>query len=79
VVTIHQDVNLYATILTAGQVVDHAIAPGRGAWLQVVRGGITLKGQPLTAGDGTGITDVAGLTLVSTATEAEVLLFDLAV
>ncbi|NMF81915.1 pirin family protein [Nodosilinea sp. P-1105] len=79
VVTIHQDVNLYAAILTAGQTVDHAIAPGRGVWVQVVRGGITLNGHPLTAGDGAEITDVAGLTLVGTATEAEVLLFDLAV
>ncbi len=75
-VTIEQDVRLYATLLDTGQRVRHALPPGRHAWAQVARGGVTLNGVDLTAGDGAAIADEADLTLAATA-PAEVLLFDL--
>lgn len=77
-VTIHQDVNLYAALLTAEQPVTHSIAAGRAAWLQVVRGGVTLNGHTLTAGDGAAISDEEQLTLQTADDAAEILLFDLA-
>ncbi|MBD2257612.1 pirin family protein [Pseudanabaena sp. FACHB-2040] len=76
-VTIHQDVNLYATSLQEGEAVDHALRQGRVAWLQVARGTIDLNGYTLTAGDGAAVTHSEVLTLAA-ATEAEVLLFDMA-
>lgn len=76
-VTIHQDVNLYATTLAAEESVSHDLAPGRLVWIQVARGAVTLNGETLTAGDGAAIQDEAALTLVGTADEAEVLLFDM--
>ncbi|NJL46392.1 MAG: pirin family protein [Leptolyngbyaceae cyanobacterium SM2_5_2] len=78
-VTIHQDVNLYATLLAAGGQVTHALNPGRVAWVQVARGAIELNGHSLTAGDGAAVSDLAQLALTGAAAEAEVLLFDMAV
>ena len=82
-VTIHQDISLYATTLAEGETVDHVLAPGRVAWVQVARGEIALNGQALTAGDGAAIEasvgdDLDRLTLTGAANEAEVLLFDMA-
>ena len=34
-VTIHQDVDLWATLLVKGEVVKHTVTPNRHAWLQV--------------------------------------------
>lgn len=74
--TIHQDIDLYATTLATGDRVKHEIRSGRKVWVQVARGTIEANVQPLYAGDGLGLSDEG--TLVITATdEAEVLIFDL--
>jgi len=44
-VRIHQDVALYAGLLAPGQSAAHELAPGRHAWLQVVRGSLSLDGK----------------------------------
>lgn len=77
-ITIHQDVNLYATLLKEGEAVNHTLAEGRVAWLQVVRGAAQLNGQPLTAGDGAAMTQEPKITLQGASDHAEVLLFDMA-
>jgi redox-sensitive bicupin YhaK (pirin superfamily) len=74
-VTIHQDVDLYATVLNAGESVRHTIAEGRGAWIQVVRGTVSANGSRLKAGDGAAIRKSDALVLEGV-DEAEVLLFD---
>jgi redox-sensitive bicupin YhaK (pirin superfamily) len=76
-VTIHQDARLYATVLERGESVAHAIAPGRHAWVQVLRGALALEGEPLAAGDGAAVTGTPSVTLVASA-PAEALVFDLA-
>jgi len=75
--TVHQDVTLYASVIEAGQTVSHALQPGRHAWLQVIRGAVTLNGQPLHAGDGAAVSNETALELAATE-EAELLLFDMA-
>ncbi len=75
-VILHQDVELYASVLDAGQRVTHALRPGRGVWLQVARGVVTLNGQALTAGDGAAVSDEPALEIAA-AESAEFLLFDL--
>jgi redox-sensitive bicupin YhaK (pirin superfamily) len=75
--TIHQDAELYLASLTDGASVSHSLAPGRAAWLQVLRGSVRVNGQPLQPSDGVAVTDEAALT-IEAATAAEVLLFDLA-
>ena len=75
-VTIHQDVDLYATILEDGADVTHPLRPGRKAWVQVARGAVRLNGQPLSQGDGAAVSDEGTLTFTGTP-DAEVLLFDM--
>ena len=44
---IHQDARIYATILDGAQRLNHTLASGRGAYVQVARGRITANGQRL--------------------------------
>ena len=76
-VTIHRDVDFYATVLGDGDKVAHELKPGRIAWVQVARGTATLNGEQLYPGDGVGIEDAQKLELVGTS-ESEVLVFDMA-
>jgi len=76
-VVIHQDVDLYASLLSAEKNVAFEIAPGRKVWLQIVKGKISIDGQALAAGDGLGLLD-AGTINLAAQENAEFLLFDLA-
>ncbi|MHC5879467.1 pirin family protein, partial [Streptococcus pyogenes] len=69
--------DLYATRLAPGKSVRHALADGRGAWVQVARGSVTLNGERLEAGDGVSIEGDGDITLAASK-DAEVLLFDMA-
>jgi quercetin 2,3-dioxygenase len=75
--TIHQDAGLYLASLLPGQAVEHALGPGRAAWLQVLRGSVNFFGNDLAAGDGVGISDEVTVAVRATV-PSEVLLFDLA-
>jgi redox-sensitive bicupin YhaK (pirin superfamily) len=75
-VTIHQDVALYATLLAPGERVAHALAPGRHAWVQLVRGRATVNGTPLAAGDGAALRDEDRVEIVAEE-DSEALVFDL--
>ncbi len=74
---IHQDVRVYASLLDKGVKVSHELAPGRGAWIQIVDGTVEVNGQTLKAGDGAAIEDAKTIDIAAK-TEAELLLFDLA-
>jgi redox-sensitive bicupin YhaK (pirin superfamily) len=74
--TIHQDVELWSTILEAGLSLDHELAEGRRAYLQVVRGGVDVDGETLVSGDALAITNKRQIS-ISAAEESELLLFDL--
>ena len=76
-VKINADTDLYVSTLKSGEKVEHVLAPGRAAWLQVVKGEVALNGKKLSQGDGASVSDEPTLTIVAT-TDAEVLLFDLA-
>jgi redox-sensitive bicupin YhaK (pirin superfamily) len=76
-VTLRQDARLHLGRLDSGRAVEHPLAPGRGAWLQVARGLVALNGTEMREGDGAAIEDERRLA-VEALTEAEVLLFDLA-
>lgn len=75
-VTLHQDVNLYAGVLQEGDRISYNLPENRHAWLQVVRGKVSLNGTSLDAGDGVAISEENELTLVADK-DAEILLFDL--
>lgn len=76
-VTVHQDVRLYASLLSPTDQVTHRLQGGRHAWLQVARGRVTANGSELHTGDGAAVSDEAALDIGATAA-SEVLLFDLA-
>ncbi len=75
-VTIHQDADLYASVLSAGDLVHHQVKDRRGVWVQVVSGTLSVSGQTLTAGDALSFS-VPGELTFSTEDGAEFLLFDL--
>jgi redox-sensitive bicupin YhaK (pirin superfamily) len=74
---VHQDVDVYASLLGRGDAVTHALRPGRHAWLQLARGRCTLNGVALEAGDGAAVSGEPELR-IDGAEGAELLLFDLA-
>jgi quercetin 2,3-dioxygenase len=76
-VTIHQDVNLYSSLLADGEAVSHELADGRHAWVQIVKGSVTLNGEALSEGDGAAVSAEKRLEIKSTSDETEFLLFDL--
>ncbi len=75
-VTIHQDAELYSSILSPGDKVSHEISDGRGVWVQLASGAIEINGTALTVGDGAAITDEGFLEITASAV-SEFLLFDL--
>lgn len=75
-VTVHQDVNLYASVLDGGSEVAYELNPNRYAWLQVARGAVTLNGMNLDQGDGAAISKESDLR-INGREPSEVLLFDL--
>ncbi len=76
-VTIHQNVDLYATLLSMDESVSHDLRAGRGGWVHVARGSVLLNGTRLEEGDGVSIQDAGKLTLEGSGEDAEVLLFDM--
>jgi redox-sensitive bicupin YhaK (pirin superfamily) len=76
-VTVHQRVDLYASVLEAKVTIEHAIADGHKVFVQVVSGNIVVNDQQISAGDGAQITGEKMLS-ISSKTEAEFLVFDMA-
>jgi quercetin 2,3-dioxygenase len=75
-VTIHQDARVYASVIEPERPVKMALAAGRRAYVQVVRGALTVNGVAMAAGDGARVTGEAALEFAAAA-ESEVILFDL--
>ena len=75
-VTVHQKVDLYASVLRQGSKVELAIADSNKVFVQVVTGEITASGQTAGAGDGVQITDEDRL-IISCQSDAEFLVFDM--
>ena len=74
---IHQDVDLYASVLDARQSLNHRIDADRKGWIQVVRGQLDVDGTTLSSGDGAAFERISDLT-VEAVEESEFLLFDMA-
>ncbi len=76
-VRVHQDVSLLASILPAGQEIEHTTDPRRYAWIQVARGSVEVNGEKADQGDGVVVVGESNLA-IRAPEDAEVLLFDLA-
>lgn len=75
-VVIHQDIDLYASILEPQQRVEHTIRNGSGVWVQIIHGSVNVNGTQMKAGDGLAVEEETKLTLVGD-TNSEFLLFDI--
>jgi len=76
-VTVHQDIELYVSVLEAGDRVSYDLKPNRHAWLHVARGTATLNGHSLAEGDAASLSGEERLE-ISSDVGGEILLFDLA-
>jgi redox-sensitive bicupin YhaK (pirin superfamily) len=76
-VTIHADARLYAGLFDGAEATELALAPGRLAYVHVVRGALNVNGQDLTAGDALQLREASRVALTA-GVDAEVLVFDLA-
>ncbi len=76
-VTIHADAKLYAGLFDGAEQAELELAPGRLAYVHVVRGALSVNGQDLVTGDALQIRETSRLALTA-GKNAEVLVFDLA-
>lgn len=75
-ITVHQNVDLYASILEPGANLDFAADIQHRLFLQLIDGDIDVNGETLSVGDGLQIREVSALN-IGARTEAEFLLFDM--
>jgi hypothetical protein len=73
-VTIHQDAFLYAALIDGDETAQHSPRAGRRTYVHVVRGEVSVNGEPLAHGDALKISGEGGVRLDRA---AEVLVFDL--
>ncbi len=75
--SIHQDARIFLARLDTRKVIEFILLPGRHAWLQVLRGTVTLNGQEMDTSDGAAISAESRLA-IEAASDSEIMLFDLA-
>lgn len=73
---IHQDARIYLSSVDAGKAITHDLPEGRYAWLQVLRGSVSLNGVSLETSDGATVSEERLLTIQANS-NAEIMLFDL--
>jgi redox-sensitive bicupin YhaK (pirin superfamily) len=76
-ITIHQDVKMLMANVSQGQKAIYNLQPGRGAFLHITHGEVTLNGETLKEGDGAEIEDIPTIELVA-GSDAQALLIDMA-
>lgn len=74
---IHQDADLFISRLKAGDDLEYKLRETRGAWIQVVKGDLTVNGKTVKAGDALRFENAENLQFKA-ASDSEILLFDLA-
>ena len=76
-VTLHQDAEVYGASLLEGEEVVQELRGGRHAWVQVVKGSVSVNEVELKAGDGVAVSEEERLS-IRASEPSEILLFDLA-
>jgi redox-sensitive bicupin YhaK (pirin superfamily) len=77
VLKIHQDARVLIGQAGESKTLDYMLAPGRKAWVHVVRGEATVNGQSLNSGDAAAITNEAAIAVRGAESDSEVIVFDL--
>jgi quercetin 2,3-dioxygenase len=76
-VRIHQDADVYATLVDGDEKVTFEPKPGRRVYVHVVRGKAEVNGQPLEAGDAMKLWGHDNKVRIEKGRDAEILIFDL--
>jgi redox-sensitive bicupin YhaK (pirin superfamily) len=76
-VLVHQDAHVFVSRLTPGSSVSHEAGDGRGFYLYVIDGAVTVNGEDMATGDAAQIRDEHELVVRATS-EAEMILVDVA-
>lgn len=61
VVKVHQNASVHVASLEPGTAVDHELGAGRGAYLYLIDGEVSLNGEAMSTGDAAKVTDEAPL------------------
>ena len=77
-IAVRQDVNLYASVLKAGEAAALTVPAGRHLWVQALRGALEVNGNELCAGDGLAASGETAFRFSAGKEGAEFLAFDLA-
>ena len=56
-ITLHQNAEIYQTLLEQDKTVSFDITPAHKVWIHVATGAVSLDGHPLSAGDGVAVAD----------------------
>ena len=75
--SIHQDANVYLSLVSHPDEIVYSLQPGRHAWLQVLSGQLMVNDYSLSTSDGVAISDEPTITIQGTE-DSEFMLFDLA-
>jgi hypothetical protein len=75
--TIAQDASIYLLKLRPGDSTRHQLAAGRGLWLHIAKGSVTVNGLQLAAGDAVSLEESGEIEITATDSPAEAILFDL--
>lgn len=75
-VSIHQDAKVFRGRLSKGHELVHKINKGRGVWVQMITGSLSINANPLEEGDAVFVENEEKLQLISKS-KSEFLLFDL--
>jgi quercetin 2,3-dioxygenase len=75
--SIAQDASIYLIKPIPETAIHHVLAAGRGLWLHVAKGSLTVNGIELAAGDALSLEEPGTLEIASCVTGSEAILFDL--
>jgi quercetin 2,3-dioxygenase len=76
-VLVHQDAHVFVSRLTAGNAVKHDLPAGRGVYLYVIEGDVTVNGERMQTGSAAQIRDESSVA-VEAAADSELILVDVA-
>ncbi len=76
-VLVHQDAHVFVSHLSTGARVEHPLREGRGVYLYVIEGDVSVNGERMTTGDAAQITDEPSVA-IEAAADSELVLVDVA-
>ena len=76
-VLVHQDAHVFVSRLTAGNAVKHDLPAGRGAYLYVIDGDLTVNGERMETGAAAQIADETSIA-IEAAADSELIMVDVA-